>query len=210
MQRPSTSSLRSDCLQRSSPKAVKLFNNPEFLFLVIAALHQLTTEMSSHLLMAKVLTTSSSHHADQPPWFVNRLNWCARWLMGYTFPRPPQWRHRSLVWRQRHLRRGIWQKKLLDHNSPISLSKLSRELGYLSSMPLSSWPFFLIRKGKFQERFHSICFWKQLPFSKSTSTWARSACLQSHVTSDRMQMQGRGTTFTLFGNNFVSLFYFIW
>ena len=27
------------------------------------------------------------------------LNWCARWLMGYgikiSFPRPPQWRHRS-------------------------------------------------------------------------------------------------------------------
>lgn len=99
MQRPNTSSLRSDCLQRSSPKAVKLFNNPEFLFLVIAALHQLTSDMSSHLLMAKVLTTSSSHHADQPPWFVNRLNLCALWLMGYaiktSFPRPPQWRHGS-------------------------------------------------------------------------------------------------------------------
>ena len=75
-----------------------------------------------------------------------------------SFPRLPQWRHRSLLWRQRPLRRVLWQKKLLDHNSPIPLSKLLREVGYLSSMPLSSWPFFLIRKGKFQKDFTPSAF----------------------------------------------------
>ena len=51
----STSSFRLDCLECSLPKAVKAFNNAEFLFLAIAALYKLPSDMSSHLLMAKVV-----------------------------------------------------------------------------------------------------------------------------------------------------------
>ena len=42
-----------DCLQRFSPKAVKAFNNAEFLFLAITALYKLPSDKSSHSLMAK-------------------------------------------------------------------------------------------------------------------------------------------------------------
>ena len=47
-----------------------------------------------------IFKTSSSHHADQPPWFENRLNWCRAFVLWDTafkisFPRPPKWRHRS-------------------------------------------------------------------------------------------------------------------
>ena len=54
IQRTSTSSIRLDCLQRSLPKAVKAFNNAEFHFLAISALYELPSEVSSHLMMAKV------------------------------------------------------------------------------------------------------------------------------------------------------------
>ena len=52
IQRASTSSIRLDCL-RSLPKAVKAFNNAEFLFFEIASLYKLPSEVSSRLLMAK-------------------------------------------------------------------------------------------------------------------------------------------------------------
>ena len=50
----STLSFHLDCLQRYSQKAVKAFNNAEFLFLAIATLYKLPSDMSSQLLMAKV------------------------------------------------------------------------------------------------------------------------------------------------------------
>jgi len=54
MQRTSTSSIHLDCLQRSLPKAFKAFKSAEFLFLKIATLYKLPSEVSSHLLMVKV------------------------------------------------------------------------------------------------------------------------------------------------------------
>jgi len=55
LKRKSTSiaSLRLDCLQRSSPKAVKACSNAQILFLAIAAFYKLPSDKSSHLLMVK-------------------------------------------------------------------------------------------------------------------------------------------------------------
>ena len=69
----------------------------------------------------KYLATSSSHQPNLAPWFENSSHWCTRWFMGcgikISFPRPPQWRHRSP---------GGIQLDPANSNSVISNSPLFR------------------------------------------------------------------------------------
>lgn len=84
IQRTSTSTFRLDCLQRSLPKAVKAFNIAEFLFLEIYSLYKLPSEVSSHLLMAKVfnyIELASSRSAAMIRKQIKAVR--ARCLVGY-------------------------------------------------------------------------------------------------------------------------------
>ena len=87
MQRTSSQSIHLDCLQRSFPKAVKAFKNAQFLFLEIAALYKLTSEVSSLLLMVKVFS-----YIELAPSRPAAMKWYEHCIVGYgikiSFPRP--------------------------------------------------------------------------------------------------------------------------
>ena len=58
-------------------------------------------ELNSFLIQTLSFVSINLHRCWPREWKHSfELNWCARWFMGYaikiSFPRPPQWRHRSL------------------------------------------------------------------------------------------------------------------
>ena len=94
MQRTSSQSIHLDCLQRSFPKAVKAFKNAQFLFLEIAALYKLTSEVSSLLLMVNslLLMVKVFSYIELAPSRPAAMKWYEHCIVGYgikiSFPRP--------------------------------------------------------------------------------------------------------------------------